>query len=623
MASNLMASDLLDIDWGERARNILANAGQSGRRPERVPEIRVPVRAEPVEVRERNAVTDPGSWLNRGLRNLVGNAADVILGRESGNSLVDLGAANIPGVGAGAILAAGGMPGLLDIAGAGDIKTILKGLKHGGKIGENTARFILRNYDEDALRAVDEYVGRFPKVGNIQVPDAYKILSEGRSGEVYLPKEMPEHLQPAALATRELPNIDWEGRKKYALERVIDSGVDEKEAAESVSRIVAEEKSAYDESLAHIREAAENGDFIGAIGASQAIRELMNSGNGEEVSALLKTINENGIAGSYWLTDYINRLKSAAQQNRTPLLVSEGNTSKEAVDFVNAYNDYTLMQYGKAQPLEDIEARQFRSEANKASKAAAKEARKAQANPTASTVLKAAVADADAEQTKHAVDMAKIEADRARYMRNLEKRAEENRATTQSQQAAADTRRAAEEASRPVMAETAPEARATTWRDTWNSGDHKVDYEGILGRRNLTEDEKRDAFVLDSLASYWANRLRETRPVNGEWPGTASYRHNNLNYGMVPGKVGVGDEFIKDVRHNVNIGNMPGVSFSLQRPSMVVNPSARSIVVDGYDIYYPLFHRKIDEKAKSIDARYYYDPFDENYQILSHPVNSQ
>lgn len=620
MASNLMASDLLDIDWGERARNILASAGESGRRPGRVPEIRVPVRSEPVEVRERNAVTDPGSWLNRGLSNLAGNAADVILGRESGNSLVDLGAANIPGVGAGAILAAGGMPGLLDIAGAGDIKTILKGLKHGAKIGENTAKFILRNYDEDALRAVDEYVDRFPKVGNIQVPDAYKILSEGRSGEVYLPKEMPENLQPAALATHELPDMDWEKRRNYVLEKTLEYGVDANEATESVSRIIAEQKAAYEEALARIREAAEGGDFIGAIGASQAIRELMDSGNGAEVPALLRTINENGI-NSYRLADYINRLKSAAQENRTPLLVREGNTSKEAVDFVNAYNDYTLMQYGKAQPLEDIEAKQYRSEAYKASKAAAKEARKAQAMPTASSVIKAAVADADAKQTKQAVDMAKIEADRARYMRNLEKRSEENRAVTQAQQAAADERRVAEEASRPVMAEAAAETPAvTTWRDTWDSGAHNVDYEGILGRRNLTEDEKRDAFVLDSLASYWANRLRETRPVNGEWPGTASYRHNNLNYGMAPGKVGVADEFIKDIKHNVNIGNMPGVTFSLQRPSTVINPAARSIVVDGYDIYYPLFHRKIDERAKSIDARYYYDPFDENYEILKHPV---
>lgn len=42
--------------------------------------------------------------------------------------------------------------------------------------------------------------------------------------------------------------------------------------------------------------------------------------------------------------------------------------------------------------------------------------------------------------------------------------------------------------------------------------------------------------------------------------------------------------------------------------------------MDGYDIYYPLFHRKIDEKAKSIDARYYYDPFDEKYKILNNPV---
>lgn len=620
MASNLRAADILGIDWESRARDIQPRETPAEPRGVLSYWPGGTFRLEPAEVPRKNVLNDPDSWLNRGLSSLAGNAAEVILGRESGNSLVDLGAANVPGVGPAAILAAGGMPGLLDVAGAGDIKTILRGLKHGGKIGENTAKFILRNYDEDALRAVDEYVDRFPKVGNIQVPDAYKILSEGRSGEVYLSKEMPEHLQPAALATHSLPDIDWEERGKFALKRAIASGIDEKEAAESVSRMVAEQKAAYAETQARIREAAESGDFIGAIGASQALSELMKGGYGEELSALLKTINENGINSSYRLTEYINRLKNSVQGNRAPLVLKEG-APKETADFVNAYNDYTMMQYGKAQPLEDIEAKQYRSEANKASKAAAKEARKAQAKPTASTVLKAAVSDADARQAKQAVDMAKIEADRARYLRNMEKRSEENRAITQAQQAAADERRAAEEAATPVMAETAAEAPAgTTWRDTWDSGTHNVDYEGILGRRNLTEEEKRDAFVLDSLASHWANRLRQTRPVNGEWPGQASFRHNNLNYGMAPGKVGVADEFIKDVKHNVNTGNMPGVSFSLRRPAMVTNPAARSIVVDDYDIYYPLFHRKIDEKAKSIDSRYYYDPFDAKYQILNNPV---
>jgi hypothetical protein len=56
-----------------------------------------------------NALSDPK--LNMGLKTLAGNAADIILGIESGNPVVDLGTSNIPGVGAASILAAGGMPG--------------------------------------------------------------------------------------------------------------------------------------------------------------------------------------------------------------------------------------------------------------------------------------------------------------------------------------------------------------------------------------------------------------------------------------------------------------------------------------------------------------------------------
>lgn len=123
MASNLMASDLLDIDWGERARNILANAGQSGTRPGRVPEIRVPVRAEPVEVRERNAVTDPGSWLNRGLRNLLDAGYTAVFGEGTGNMAADL-AFGLTGPGsAAATIAAGNRPGVLDVLpGGGALK---------------------------------------------------------------------------------------------------------------------------------------------------------------------------------------------------------------------------------------------------------------------------------------------------------------------------------------------------------------------------------------------------------------------------------------------------------------------------------------------------------------------
>lgn len=75
--------------------------------------------SEEVRYEAPGAIRDPESWLNRGLGTLAGNAADVILGRPSENPVVDYGVANIPGVGAAAILGAGGQPGLVDAAGMG------------------------------------------------------------------------------------------------------------------------------------------------------------------------------------------------------------------------------------------------------------------------------------------------------------------------------------------------------------------------------------------------------------------------------------------------------------------------------------------------------------------------
>ena len=126
MASNLMASDLLDIDWGRRARDILANASlQEANRnqPKQVPEIRIPVRSEPVEIREKNVFTDPNSWLNRGLENLLEAGYTSVFGEGTGNMAADL-AFGLTGPGsAAATIAAGNRPGVLDfLPGGGALK---------------------------------------------------------------------------------------------------------------------------------------------------------------------------------------------------------------------------------------------------------------------------------------------------------------------------------------------------------------------------------------------------------------------------------------------------------------------------------------------------------------------
>ena len=126
----LAARDLLERDEEALriAREEAAYTDALRKQLKKAPELRRPLRAEPVEIDEKNVLTDPNSWLNRGLKNLAGNAASVILGEPSGNNLVDLGAANVPGVGAGAILAAGGTPGILDVVpGAAEARSVVRG----------------------------------------------------------------------------------------------------------------------------------------------------------------------------------------------------------------------------------------------------------------------------------------------------------------------------------------------------------------------------------------------------------------------------------------------------------------------------------------------------------------
>ena len=176
MASNLRAADILGIDWESRARDMQPRETPAENRGVLAYWPGGTFRLEPAEVPRKNVLTDPDSWLNRGLSNLAGNVADVVLGRESGNSLVDLGAANVPGVGPAAILAAGGMPGLLDVAGAGELKNL-------ARIPKYTLEFVSRHFGERGLRNLDNALTKLPKAGKPSVNDAVYIMRSGIGGE--------------------------------------------------------------------------------------------------------------------------------------------------------------------------------------------------------------------------------------------------------------------------------------------------------------------------------------------------------------------------------------------------------------------------------------------------------
>lgn len=186
MASNLMASDLLDIDWGRRARDILANASlQEALRnqPKQVPEIRIPVRSEPVEIREKNVFTDPNSWLNRGLENLLDVGYTSVFGEGTGNMAADL-AFGLTGPGsAAATIAAGNRPGVLDVLpGGGAVKgmAVLAVPKATRVIRGVLGKSLKGDYAVDeAYRIAQEAVDEVSRYGReITVDDLKRAISE-------------------------------------------------------------------------------------------------------------------------------------------------------------------------------------------------------------------------------------------------------------------------------------------------------------------------------------------------------------------------------------------------------------------------------------------------------------
>lgn len=592
----LAARDLLERDDKRRVMDMQeALAEEEARRAYmmRHPELHNPLPSEPVEIKEKNVLTDPKSWLNTGLKNLAGNAASVILGEPSGNDVVDMGVANVPGVGAGAIFAAGGMPGIVDVVPGGtEIKNIMKGLKHAGKIGEKTAAFILRNFDEDALRAVDNYIERFPKVNNIQAPDAYKILTEGRSGDIFLPK----NATPEEAYSRVLDFSGGETVQKL-VERI----------APQLSEDTANELRKYAASAQDVvKNYVDRGDMIGALALHESLLRAFSSGNSSVLMDALRTASNNGLPIDAQET--MGMMQKVVGNNRTYFDLDRLDSRvKDAGQYLN---DYVSMQAGVAQNLEEIEAKQLRNEANRAQKEARKAQKKAAQQPTPVKVEKAAQSTETAQAASREADMAKTEADRARYMRNLEKRAEQNRALTESQQAAAAARAEAAASREIPEAAEAVTGGPGKWRENgWTPEGHPITEPGmnyyILGK-DATDEDRRAFYALDSLAGVHAADILRNAAFKDEWPGREVVRHRGTNYDAKSA------DFGRDVAWNIRTGNIPVNTKKIVLKDAVSTagnrlPGQKTGILDGKDLYDLLFRRKADRKINELDSRYNID----------------
>lgn len=121
--ADLNSADILGVDWARRARELLEGAQTSAPKEKAPPEMwrGGTFRLEPVEIREKNALTDPDSWLNRGLGTILENAVDAVLGEGTGNTALDM-ALGLTGPGAAVgTVAAGNRPGVLDVLPGGGV----------------------------------------------------------------------------------------------------------------------------------------------------------------------------------------------------------------------------------------------------------------------------------------------------------------------------------------------------------------------------------------------------------------------------------------------------------------------------------------------------------------------
>ena len=121
--ADLNSADILGVDWARRARELLEGARTSVPKEKTPPEMwrGGTFRLEPVEIREKNVLTDPESWLNRGIGTILENSVDAILGEGTGNAGLDM-ALGLTGPGAAVgTVAAGNRPGLLDVLPGGGV----------------------------------------------------------------------------------------------------------------------------------------------------------------------------------------------------------------------------------------------------------------------------------------------------------------------------------------------------------------------------------------------------------------------------------------------------------------------------------------------------------------------
>lgn len=531
-------------EWQRRAMRIL-ETGRAYDEQETVPSIwpgntfnTVPVKPKP-DNWLYNTLSDPK--LNRGLETLAGNAADVILGRESGNAIVDLGASNIPGIGAASILAAGGMPGLVDAVGAGELRNLKK-------IPKYTYEFVKEFFGDRGLKNLDNALTKYPKAEKPSVNDALYLMRTGMGGEkvnAIKPYSTNDVTLDLDMSIGARP-----GRYKESMK-------------ELYSNIISQIKNNDD-----ARKLADNGYRLFEEGVDK--NDIKKITSARAILVHMDNLLEDGM-----LNKIAMRKLNDMFLLHTPPVGKSLNISAAKEDNPEFYNNLRRIVALADEPIQDWE-----------------------------TIARK-------QELKDARDLEKQARKQAKAAKTEQPKAEQplpEKAATEAQET--------------------PKGGSNMWRE--NGWDPNVKGDAFYGKfgSNLSDESKRDMFVLDSLANHWARQIvgngkagKLTDADIVDALDRAEARHTRSNYNAVS------QGFYDDVKKNIASGNMPGraVEFGPKyRKNVITNRDTPTLVLDpsekprfyndiriwadeqeGPDLYEMVFRPKSDEILNSINPAYW------------------
>lgn len=500
-----------------------------------------------------NALSDPK--MNRGLETLAGNAADIILGIESGNPVVDLGAANIPGVGAASILAAGGMPGLVDAVGISE-------LRNAKRIPKYTYEFVKEFFGDKGLQNLDNALTKYPKAGKPSVNDARYILNTGIGGEkvsAIKPYSSGDVTLDMDMAIGAKP-----GRFKEYMK-------------EMYSNVISMANDNY------TRKLAERG--------YRTFEEGVEKNDIKKISAARTLLNhmENLLEDNAMSNAALNKLDKIISENILPV-GKTFNFSLAKEENPEAYKNMRRIAALADEPLQDWE----------------EIARK--------------------QELKNAHDIKKQEKKQAKQQaKQTQQMQQQKKPVPPMEQPKAE---------QPIQEKAAPEVKETPkggpnkWKENgWDPNIRGDVFYGKFGG-NLSEESKRDAFVMDSLANYWARQIvgegKEGKLSEADIfdaKDRADARHNRTNYDEVS------QGFYDDIKKNIASGNMPGESVMFgpkykrnvrtnrDTPTLILKPEEKPKYYDdiriwadeqdGPDIYEILFRPEVDKRLNKLNEAYW------------------